>query len=45
LTLIGEQPGNAIVALGMGVICAVVAYGRWRLVPLRRSEPALSPAV
>jgi hypothetical protein len=42
--LIGDQPGNAIFALGMGVICAVVAYGRWRLVPLGRSEPALSAA-
>jgi hypothetical protein len=43
--LIGSQPGNAVFALGIGVLCAIVAYGRWRLVPLRRSEPALSPAV
>ncbi|MFN8533407.1 MAG: DoxX family protein [Dehalococcoidia bacterium] len=41
--LLGRQPESAVFAAGMGLLCAVVAYGRWRLVPLGR--PARSAAV
>jgi hypothetical protein len=41
------QPGNAVFALGVGCLAALVAYGRWRVAPLsmhsRRSP--LQPAV
>ena len=32
--LIGGNPGSAAFAVGMGALCAVVAYGRWRVAPL-----------
>lgn len=32
--LLAGQPGNAAFAAVMGLLCAVVAYGRWRLAPL-----------
>jgi hypothetical protein len=32
--LMGGNPGSAAFAVGIGALCAVVAYGRWRLVPL-----------
>jgi hypothetical protein len=32
--LLARQPESAVFAAGMGVLCAVVAYGRWRLAPL-----------
>jgi len=35
--LMGGQPGSAVFALGMGLLCAVVAYGR------RRPAAALEP--
>src|SRR5438477_12807238 len=43
--LLAGQPGNAILAAAMGVLCAVVAYGRGRLAPLRESvsRAALAP--
>ena len=33
--VLGNQPANAVFALVIGVVAAFVAYGRWRLVPLR----------
>jgi uncharacterized membrane protein len=43
--LIGGSPGNAVFALAMGVICALIAYGRWHVVPLRDSAaPRLQAA-
>ena len=36
--LMGGQPGNAVFALVMGALCAVVAYGRLRLAPLGLSS-------
>jgi hypothetical protein len=40
------QPGNAVFAIVIGLLCAFVAYGRWRLVPLRGAarQPSLQPA-
>jgi uncharacterized membrane protein YphA (DoxX/SURF4 family) len=38
--LIGGNPGNAVFAAGMGVLCAIVAYGRWRRVPERSYSAA-----
>ena len=35
LTIIGDGFGAAIVPLLTGLLCAFVAYGRWRLSPLR----------
>jgi len=44
--LAAGQPGNAVFAVVVGLLAAFVAYGRWRLVPLRgASRPsALQPA-
>jgi hypothetical protein len=44
--LMASQPGNAGFAIGMGLICAFVAYGRWRPAPLLRATrtPALATA-
>jgi hypothetical protein len=33
--LIARQPESAVFALLIGLMCACVAYGRWRLAPLR----------
>jgi uncharacterized membrane protein YphA (DoxX/SURF4 family) len=40
------EPGNAVFALVLGLVCAFVGYGRWRLLPHReRAQPAvLQPA-
>ena len=44
--LAAGQPGNAVFAIVIGLLCAFVAYGRWRLAPLRGSarRSALQPA-
>jgi hypothetical protein len=42
--LIGGHAGNAIFAAGMGLICGFVAYGRWRLAPLREPTRPLALA-
>jgi uncharacterized membrane protein YphA (DoxX/SURF4 family) len=44
--LAAGQPGNAVFAVVVGLLAAFIAYGRWRLVPLRGSSrrPALRPA-
>ena len=44
--LAAGQPGNAVFAVVVGLLAAFVAYGRWRLVPLRGSSrpSALQPA-
>lgn len=36
--LLAGQPESAIFAVVIGLICAFVAYGRWRLAPLRGSS-------
>ena len=41
--LMAGQPGSAAFATVMGLLAACVAYGRWRLIPLRGS--AAAPAV
>ena len=33
--MLANQPSNAVFALVMGAICAAVAYGRWRVSPIR----------
>jgi len=41
--LLAAQPGNAVFALVIGALAAWVAYGRWRVAPLRstrRHDPA-----
>jgi uncharacterized membrane protein len=35
--LVAGQPESALFAVGVGLLCAFVAYGRWRLAPLRGS--------
>jgi hypothetical protein len=35
LTLAGGDVASALIPLGVGVLAAFVAYGRWRLAPLR----------
>jgi uncharacterized membrane protein len=44
--LMARQPESAVFAAVIGLICAFVAYGRWRLAPLgRRSDRStLQPA-
>ena len=37
LTLAGGDVASALIPLGVGVLAAFVAYGRWRLAPLRGS--------
>src|SRR5688572_12957302 len=40
--LAAGEPGNALFAVAVGLLCAFVAYGRWRLVPHRgRSHPSV----
>ena len=36
--LAAQQPANAVFALAIGAIAAFVAYGRWRLAPLRETR-------
>jgi hypothetical protein len=35
--LMAGQPESALFATGVGLLCAFVAYGRWKLAPHRRS--------
>src|SRR4051812_9342321 len=41
--LAAGEPGNAVFAVVIGLLCAFVAYGRWRVAPLGREsrEPVL----
>lgn len=43
--LVARQPESAVFALVLGMITAFVAYGRWRLVPLREGRAAAGGAV
>ena len=42
--LMGGNPGNAAFAAVMGVLCAVVAFGRWRVAPFGSDERSYSAA-
>ena len=46
--LAADEPGNAMFAVVIGLLCAFVAYGRWKLAPHRgrgsSRAPALEPA-
>jgi uncharacterized membrane protein len=44
--LMANQPGNAVFAIGMGLLAAFVAIGRWRLMPgpTQLLTPTLRPA-
>jgi hypothetical protein len=33
------EPGNAVFAVVLGLICTFVAYGRWQIIP-HRQRPA-----
>jgi hypothetical protein len=46
LTLLAGEVAGALFPLVVGLVTAFVAYGRWRLAPLRGSsrQPALQPA-
>jgi hypothetical protein len=46
LTLAGGDVGSALIPLVVGLLLAFVAYGRWRLAPLRGSShpPVVPPA-
>jgi hypothetical protein len=37
--VVAGEPGNAIFAVVLGLICTFVAYGRWQIVP-HRQRPA-----
>ena len=41
ITLIGGQPGAALISLLVGLLAAFVAYGRWRLAQHPSSRPSL----
>jgi hypothetical protein len=41
--LAAAQPASALFALVVGLFCAFVAYGRWRLAPV--GEPSRRPAL
>jgi hypothetical protein len=43
--LMAGEPGNAVFALVIAILCAFVGYGRWQLVPhrTRSRRPALQP--
>ena len=41
ITLIGGDVGSALIPLVVGLLAAFVAYGRWRLAPLRASASAV----
>ena len=38
--LLAGQPESAVFAVVMGLLCATVAYARWRVAPLRGTRPA-----
>ena len=38
ITLIGGQPGGALISLVVGLLAAFVAYGRWWLAPIHSSS-------
>jgi hypothetical protein len=43
--LMRGEPGNAVATVVLGLLAAFVAYGRWRLAPIRpRGAPAPTPA-
>jgi hypothetical protein len=44
--LASGEPGNAVFAIVMGLICATVSYGRWKLAPHRAAarRVVLQPA-
>jgi uncharacterized membrane protein YphA (DoxX/SURF4 family) len=46
ITLVGREFGGAAISFVVGVLAAFVAYGRWRLAPIRGSSPGskLQPA-
>jgi len=36
--LAAGQPGSAVFAVVVGLLCAFIAYGRWKMTPLRDSS-------
>jgi hypothetical protein len=40
--LAAGEPGNALFAVVIGLLCAFVGYGRWQLVPLRSAATSRS---
>jgi hypothetical protein len=40
ITLAGGDVVTALIPLGVGLLAAFIAYGRWRLAPLRGSSPS-----
>jgi hypothetical protein len=40
--LASGEPGNAVFAVVMGLLCAFVGYGRWKLAPHRTSETRMA---
>jgi hypothetical protein len=46
ITLVGGQLGGAAISFVVGLLAAFVAYGRWRLAPIRASSrpSSLQPA-
>jgi uncharacterized membrane protein YphA (DoxX/SURF4 family) len=45
--LLGRQPESAVFAVGVGVVCALIGYGRWKVAPLGRASarPAVRAAL
>lgn len=44
ISLVIMGPGPALIPLVVGLLAAWVAYGRWRLAPLRGSRPSAVPS-
>jgi uncharacterized membrane protein YphA (DoxX/SURF4 family) len=46
ITLVGREFGGALISIVVGLLAAFVAYGRWRLAPIRGSSSGskLQPA-
>jgi uncharacterized membrane protein len=42
--LVANQPGSAVFAVAVGLICGTVAYARWRVVPLPTTTRPLTQA-
>lgn len=36
--LLGGQPGSAIFAVCVGIVCGLIGYGRWKVAPLGRAS-------
>ena len=40
--LAAGEPGNAVFAVAMGLLCAFVGYGRWKIAPHRAADQGVA---